>query len=248
MTVGAGALHIPAAAGRHLRRPNTAKNLVAARRADGGLDGDHEGRLRGQRPVPPGRHDPLHRRRQLREVRPHRDEPAAGVEKFEFIPETAGRRATTRRTRPRTSRRLPEGLLPADGLRRDERDRRVLDRRHRLDPGRPRRAAAGGREDRHVRVQQRGGDGSPVADFDWFRIESGRRRRAARAATTTSPAPRWTRRAGTRSCATNPAKYAVGGGNLTITTELGDIYTGDTNPPPNNFILQAAPITPARTG
>ena len=38
----------------------------------------------------------------------------------------------------------------------------------------------------------------------------------------------------------NPAKYAVGGGNLTITTELGDIYTGDTNPPPNNFILQSA--------
>ena len=24
----------------------------------------------------------------------------------------------------------------------------------------------------------------------------------------------------------NPAKYEVGGGNLTITTELGDIYTG----------------------
>ena len=38
----------------------------------------------------------------------------------------------------------------------------------------------------------------------------------------------------------NPAKYEVGGGNLTITTELGDIYTGDTNPPPPNFILQSA--------
>ena len=33
----------------------------------------------------------------------------------------------------------------------------------------------------------------------------------------------------------NPAKYEVGGGNLTITTELGDIYTGDTNPPPNEL-------------
>ena len=31
----------------------------------------------------------------------------------------------------------------------------------------------------------------------------------------------------------------MAGGNLTITTEPGDIYTGDTNPPPNNFILQS---------
>ncbi|HEX5979935.1 MAG TPA: ThuA domain-containing protein, partial [Thermoleophilaceae bacterium] len=38
----------------------------------------------------------------------------------------------------------------------------------------------------------------------------------------------------------NPSAYSVGGGELTITTEPGDIYTGDTNPPPNNFILQSA--------
>ena len=37
-----------------------------------------------------------------------------------------------------------------------------------------------------------------------------------------------------------PAEYEVGGGELTITTSLGDIYTGDTTPPPNNFILQDA--------
>ncbi|HET8784604.1 MAG TPA: ThuA domain-containing protein, partial [Candidatus Limnocylindrales bacterium] len=37
-----------------------------------------------------------------------------------------------------------------------------------------------------------------------------------------------------------PSEYAVAGGALTITTSLGDIYTGDTNPPPNNFILQDA--------
>ena len=37
-----------------------------------------------------------------------------------------------------------------------------------------------------------------------------------------------------------PSEYAVSGGQLTITTSLGDIYTGDTNPPPNNFILQDA--------
>ena len=38
----------------------------------------------------------------------------------------------------------------------------------------------------------------------------------------------------------NPSAYSVGGGELTITTEPGDIYTGDTVPPPNNFILQSA--------
>ena len=37
-----------------------------------------------------------------------------------------------------------------------------------------------------------------------------------------------------------PAEYTVQGGNLNITTSPGDIYTGDTNPPPNNFILQDA--------
>ena len=84
-----------------------------------------------------------------------------------------------------------------------------------------------------------------MADFDWFRLTTGSGGGGgggprARAATTSSPAPRSTRRAGTRSCATTRRKYAVGGGNLTITTEPGDIYTGDTNPPPNNFILQSA--------
>jgi cytochrome c len=37
-----------------------------------------------------------------------------------------------------------------------------------------------------------------------------------------------------------PAEYTVEGGQLTITTSPGDIYTGDTSPPPNNFILQDA--------
>jgi len=37
-----------------------------------------------------------------------------------------------------------------------------------------------------------------------------------------------------------PAEYTVSGSNLTITTGPGDIYSGDTNPPPNNFILQSA--------
>ena len=37
-----------------------------------------------------------------------------------------------------------------------------------------------------------------------------------------------------------PAEYEVAGGEFTITTSQGDIYTGDTTPPPNNFILQDA--------
>ena len=38
----------------------------------------------------------------------------------------------------------------------------------------------------------------------------------------------------------NPKAYEVSGGVLRITTEPGDIYTGDTVPPPNNCILQSA--------
>ena len=34
--------------------------------------------------------------------------------------------------------------------------------------------------------------------------------------------------------------YQVADGKLTIRTQPGDIYTGDTSPPPNNFILQSA--------
>ncbi len=38
----------------------------------------------------------------------------------------------------------------------------------------------------------------------------------------------------------NSNAYEVADGQLTITTEPGDIYTGDTVPPPNNFIFQDA--------
>jgi PKD repeat protein/glucose/arabinose dehydrogenase len=37
-----------------------------------------------------------------------------------------------------------------------------------------------------------------------------------------------------------PAEYSVAGGKLTITTGPGDIYSNDTNPLPDNFILQSA--------
>ena len=81
---------------------------------------------------------------------------AAGDEKFEFINENTGRRATRR---PDSTANLaggvPEGLLAPADVRRDERHRPVLDRRHRVDPGRAPGAAAGEREDRPVRVLQR---------------------------------------------------------------------------------------------
>ncbi len=87
---------------------------------------------------------------------------------------------------------------------------------------------------------------SPVADFDWFRLEGAgvgggggggsagpsRDDQFDGSALDTS---RWN-----AIVRDNPSKYAVGGGELTITTELGDIYTGDTTPPPPNFILQSA--------
>ena len=66
-----------------------------------------------------------------------------------------------------------------------------------------------------------------------------RARRAARASTTSSTARPSTPTRWNASVRQNQ-NAAVSGGQLTITTEPGDIYTGDTTPPPNNFILQYA--------
>ena len=85
---------------------------------------------------------------------------------------------------------------------------------------------------------------SPVADFDWFRLETAG---GGGGGTPSGPSrdddfsgasldkTRWN-----AIVRDNPASYNVSGGNFNLTTELGDIYTGDTNPPPNNFILQSA--------
>ena len=77
-------------------------------------------------------------------------------EKFEFIYENAG---TPRNDAPDSTGQHPGGLPgrllgPAD-VRRDERHRPLLDRRERLDPGRAPGAAAGERQDRPLRLQQR---------------------------------------------------------------------------------------------
>ncbi len=39
---------------------------------------------------------------------------------------------------------------------------------------------------------------------------------------------------------TRRPQYALAGGEFNLTLSQGDIYTGDTTPPPNNFILQDA--------
>ena len=91
------------------------------------------------------------------------------------------------------------------------------------------------------------GVGNPVAAFDRFTLTgdegaaaAAAARRPARATTTSSTTRRWTRRVGTRSSATRPPQYNLAGGELRLTLSQGDIYTGDTTPPPNNFILQDA--------
>jgi cytochrome c len=87
---------------------------------------------------------------------------------------------------------------------------------------------------------------SPMADFDWFSLE-GENVGGGGGGGPVGPSyddqfdgssldkGRWN--AIVRDV---PAEYDVAGGKLAITTSVGDIYTGDTDPPPNNFILQSA--------
>ena len=112
------------------------------------------------------------RRRTSRQVRPHRPHDGGADEKFEFIHETRRRGATTTAADSTAEHRggLPGRLLGAAALRRDERDRRVLDRRDRLDAGRAclrrcrRRAGSGCSPSATTATAA-----PPVAAFDSFR-------------------------------------------------------------------------------
>ena len=245
MTVGGGALHIPAAPGDIYGDINTAKNLVLRAAPTGAWTATTKVAFEGT--------NQYHQAGMIL----YTDD--GNFVKFGRIATENGDRRREVRVHPRDQRdaaqrgggldgqpagELPEGLLPADGLRRDQRHRRVLDRRHR--PGR--RSAARRPIPAGAKIGMfafnNAAAASPVADFDWFRLESAG---GGGGGTPSGPSrdddfsgtsldkSRWN-----AIVRDNPAKYAVGGGNLTITTELGDIYTGDTNPPPNNFILQSA--------
>ena len=114
-----------------------------------------------------------------------------------------------------------------------------------LDPGRAPGAAPGQRQDRPVRVLQRRrrqpGRGLRLVHADdarwrWRRRHAVRpelrrpvRRRDARQDALERDRPRHARRSTTWPAASSG-----------YTLSQGDIYTGDTNPPPNNFILQDA--------
>ena len=167
-----------------------------------------------------------------------------GDEKFEYIYETAG---TPRNEAPDSTANLP-GDFPDDYFVRITSDGTNISGAYSTDGitwvpvGRPRRfrptpawacSPSTTRRRRcprprsirsaHRRELGGGGGGTP----------------AGRAAIS-STAPRWTRTAGTRSSTTTRRPTRSPRGPLTITTEPGDIYTGDTVPPPNNFILQSA--------
>ena len=148
---------------------------------------------------------------------------AAGDEKFEFINEVNARRA--QRSGGLDGEHpggLPGRLLAPADVRRDQRRRALLDRRDHVDPGRAPGGAAGGRQDRPVRVLQRRRRAtrsrpstrspSPVTRSAAAAVAAVRR--PARATTTSSTARRSTRRAGTRSCATPRPSTRVAGGEL----------------------------------
>ena len=210
------------------------------------MGGDHEDELQGRCAVPPGRPGCLRRRRQLHEVRPDRHErPARGglARSSSTSTRTRHARATTPRTRRqpggRASRTTCWMRITSDGTN--------ITGAYSTDgnawtPVGPPGAAAGERQDRHVLLQQRRPPRPrwPPSTRSPSPVTTSAEAPPGRAATTSSTAPRSTRPAGTRSCGRTRASYAVSGGNLTITTEPGDIYTDDTVPPPNNFILQSA--------
>ena len=163
----------------------------------------------------------------------------AGDEKFEFIQEVAG---TPRNEAADSTGNVPAGF-PNDYYLRMTSDGTNVTGAYSTDGttwtpvGRP--AAIPADAKLGMFAFSNAASTAPVADFDWFRIDgpaapSGPSRDDDFSGDSLDKT-RWN-----AIVRENPAAYAVGGGNLTITTEPGDIYTGDTNPPPNNFILQSA--------
>ena len=141
LTVSDGTLNLVAQAGDVYQTANNAKNLVLQPAPGGPVDDHHEAQLQGPRAVPAGRPDRLRRRRQLHEVRPRGDQQRHRHDRRrEVRVHQRGRGHAAQRRRGRhgqPGRRLPERLLHAGEVRRDQHHRRVLDRRHDVDRGRP---------------------------------------------------------------------------------------------------------------
>ena len=206
----------PGGARRHLRRhattPRTSSLRDRLRRAVGG---DREAQLRGHRPVPPGRASWSTATTRTSRSSAASPTPPAGDEKFEFIYEVnavAAQRGRRLDGQPR--RRLPERLLGPADVRRDERHRPLLDRRHHVDPGRARRRRC--RRTRKLGLFAFSNDGTGNPSRRSTRSRSPVRApaavaavRPARAATTSSTAPRLDKDRWNAIVRDNPAEYSV---------------------------------------
>ncbi|HEY6889215.1 MAG TPA: ThuA domain-containing protein, partial [Solirubrobacter sp.] len=244
MTVGAGALHIPAAPGDIYGDKNDAKNLVMRAAPTGAWTATTKVAFEGT--------DQWHQAGMILYTddgnfvkfgRIATETGGTGVEKFEFIAETNG---TPRNEAADSTPSIP-AAFPKDYYLRMVSDGTNVTGAYSTDGttwtpvGRPAAIPAGAKIG--MFAFSNAAATSPVADFDWFRIEgagggggtpSGPSRDDDFSGTSLDKS-RWN-----AIVRDNPASYNVSGGNFNLTTELGDIYTGDTNPPPNNFILQSA--------
>ena len=153
--VGSGTLQIPARPGDIYQTRNDAQDLIVRDAPDGAWQAitkiNFEGTAQYQQAgiMVYGNDDNFTKFGRIAHT-------AAGDEKFEFINEVnaVARNEAADSTAERPGD-LPEGLLAAADVRRDQRGRPLLDRRDHVDPGRASGGAAGGRQDRPVRVLQR---------------------------------------------------------------------------------------------
>ena len=238
----------PGSAGRHLPDPQRRQEPDRPRRADRCLAGHHEDQLRGHRPVPPGRDHGLRQRRQLHEVRPHRAQRGRRREVRVHQRDQRGRAQRSGRLDREHPGDLPERLLAPADVRRDQRGRATtrptgprgprsgVRRRCRRTPrsacSRSPTTAWATRSRPSTRFTLTGdavgggggGGGTPSGpsyddQFDGATLDKTRWNAIVR---------------------DTPAEYQLAGGELNYTLSQGDIYTGDTTPPPNNFLLQDA--------
>ena len=161
-----------------------------------------------------------------------------GDEKFEYIYETAG---TPRNEAPDSTPNLP-GDFPDDYFVRITSDGTNISGAYSTDGttwvpvGRPAPLPADARVGMFAFNNEAAA--SPEAAFESFELVTGTGGGGSRSDQfdgATLDTDRWNAIVND-----NPEAYEVSGGALRITTEPGDIYTGDTVPPPNNFILQSA--------